>query len=134
LGLVADRVYRLIGVSSSMIEQTRLRSNIYRFTTGTSYLLFLSPCCKSAAGYDIPDRVYYSGSAEPWLFERSTSNQNLVTEKSQWEDAARYFPALSLTDMIKIVENPSAIPDSSNLSPYPPPQNNNSSEPNKSYP
>ncbi len=120
--------------NSSTIEQARLHSGEYIFSKGTSYILFLNHCCESASGYDIPNRIYYSGAAEPWLFEISSSNQNKVVAKSQWKDSGKYFPALPLTDMINFIENPSTIPESTDFSSYPPPHNINNPESENPYP
>jgi hypothetical protein len=81
-----------------------------QLAAGERYLLFLARCCQSTSGRDIPDRVYYSGAAQPWLFALPENEGGLVTAVSDWAFAAQYFPPASLDEMRAYIADPASAP------------------------
>lgn len=98
-------------------ESVVIGEEVYPLVEGQRYLVFLTRCCESAAGRDIPERVYYGGAVEPWLFVLPEDDGGLVTVQSPWYLAGTYFPSVSLDDLLAYIADPSLAPEITPASP-----------------
>jgi hypothetical protein len=102
------------------IEKARSKNEVYGIKVNTRYGMFFGSCC-NLSGPDIPERNYYGGIIQPWLFEINALDECAV--KSPWEFATTYFPRLKLDELVKRIENPDAY-TKFEIPAYPAPESN----------